>query len=428
MVSLLREVAESFPDKRTGANRHFSMCDITLAAFSVFFTQSESFLDFQRQIGRKNGRHNLASLFGVADVPSDNHIRSMLDEVEALRVYPVFGRILDELQSCGELDRWRSVGNDIVLTVDGTEYFRSQKIHCSRCHVSNHTSGMVDYSHKLLSPAIVKPGESRAIALAPEFIRGEDGERKAEGELSAAKRWVRTNGERLSPLGVTVCGDDIYASGPFLRLLREYEMNFVCVCKPQSHKYLTEYIASLEAEGEIERCTESVRYRGRKRTVSYRWIADVPLSAEADAPIVDWVEVRIKEDSGRQVYANSFVTNHRVTADTVAEVVAAGRARWKVENEDINTLKTKGYHLEHNFGHGKKNLCETLATLNILAFLMHTILDLYDQRYALLRQERGRRTRFFQELGTLTGYIYFPNWQAVLIFMIEQLELPDPGG
>ena len=37
-----------------------------------------------------------------------------------------------------------------------------------------------------------------------------------------------------------------------------------------------------------------------------------------------------------------------------------------VENENNNTLKTKGYHLEHNFGHGKQHLSSFLATLNIL--------------------------------------------------------------
>ncbi len=73
-------------------------------------------------------------------------------------------------------------------------------------------------------------------------------------------------------------------------------------------------------------------------------------------------------------------------------------------HEDINTLKTKGYNLEHNFGHGKEHLSETLATLNILAFLLHTMLDLGDRRYQLLRTTRGRRTRFFQELGILACY------------------------
>ena len=35
-------------------------------------------------------------------------------------------------------------------------------------------------------------------------------------------------------------------------------------------------------------------------------------------------------------------------------LVAAGRRRWKIENENNNTLKTKGYQFEHNFGHGKQ--------------------------------------------------------------------------
>jgi hypothetical protein len=34
----------------------------------------------------------------------------------------------------------------------------------------------------------------------------------------------------------------------------------------------------------------------------------------------------------------------------------AGRCRWKIENECFNTLKNQGYHLEHNYGHGQKNL------------------------------------------------------------------------
>jgi hypothetical protein len=36
------------------------------------------------------------------------------------------------------------------------------------------------------------------------------------------------------------------------------------------------------------------------------------------------------------------------------------RAGW---DEDYNTLKTKGYNLEHNFGHGKQHLASFLATL-----------------------------------------------------------------
>jgi hypothetical protein len=60
-----------------------------------------------------------------------------------------------------------------------------------------------------------------------------------------------------------------------------------------------------------------------------------------------------------------------VSRENVAELAAAGRARWKIENETFNVLKTKGYNLEHNFGHGKQHLATVLAILNLLAFGCH---------------------------------------------------------
>jgi hypothetical protein len=55
---------------------------------------------------------------------------------------------------------------------------------------------------------------------------------------TAAARWLGRMGEQLSPLSVTIMGDDLYAHQPFLSAVREEEMNFLCVCKPDSHKYL----------------------------------------------------------------------------------------------------------------------------------------------------------------------------------------------
>ncbi len=49
------------------------------------------------------------------------------------------------------------------------------------------------------------------------------------------------------------------------------------------------------------------------------------------------------------------------------------RARWKIENETFNTLKTQDYHFEHNFGHWKKNLSTNLALLMMLAFFVDQI-------------------------------------------------------
>ena len=66
-----------------------------------------------------------------------------------------------------------------------------------------------------------------------------------------------------------------------------------------------------------------------------------------------------------------------------------------------------------------------LATFNVLAFLFHTILDLMDSRYQCIRQFLPRK-RFFNDLRALTCYLRFDSWDALMAFMIKELELEPP--
>jgi hypothetical protein len=145
---------------------------------------------------------------------------------------------------------------------------------------------------------------------------------------------------------------------------------------------------------------------------------------DQEALQVNWCELTItREDTGEQLYKNAFCTDFPVLETTVEAIVRDGRARWKVENENNNVLKTKGYHLEHNFGHGSQYLSFLLLTLNLLAFLFHTVLDLVDEKYRLIRQELRTRRRFFQDMETLLRYFVFPSWGDLLEFMFKGLEL-----
>jgi len=44
----------------------------------------------------------------------------------------------------------------------------------------------------------------------------------------------------------------------------------------------------------------------------------------------------------------SWVTDITITPENLMQLMRAGRARWKIENETFNTLKTQGYHFDHN--------------------------------------------------------------------------------
>ena len=66
------------------------MADISRSAFSLFFTQSQSFLSDQRSLGEHRETSARRTPFGTAKFPTDNRIRSMLDRSHPLLSQPAF--------------------------------------------------------------------------------------------------------------------------------------------------------------------------------------------------------------------------------------------------------------------------------------------------------------------------------------------------
>lgn len=137
--------------------------------------------------------------------------------------------------------------------------------------------------------------------------------------------------------------------------------------------------------------------------------------------MVNWCELKTTKPDGKVLYHNAFATNHKINKDNVIEIAGAGRARWKIENENNNTLKTKGYHLTHNYGHGKQHLSSLLCSMIILALLFHTLLEVGDERYRQVREKLPRHTQpiwGWETFGCLTmgGYAGLPEYFAGCFF------------
>jgi hypothetical protein len=141
---------------------------------------------------------------------------------------------------------------------------------------------------------------------------------------------------------------------------------------------------------------------------------------------VNWCELVSTDADGQVLFRHAWATSHGITDENVGELTLAGRARWKIENENNNTLKTKGYHFEHNFGHGKRHLSNLFATLILLAFLVHTTLDCIDTAYRSVRDALPSRRTFFEHLRALIQYLPFDDWHHLMRFMNQRLS-PDSG-
>lgn len=416
------------PDHRPGGNRTtYEITDAVLSAFSVFVMQSPSFLAHQREMQRMKGRDNIQTLFGVHATPSDNQIRNLLDPLHPHRVGVIFWGVYREMAAQGLLAEHRGIGGNLLCGMDGTLYFSSQHIHCENCTRRQH-GDTTTYSHSVIVPVLVAPGSNQVFCLEPEFIVPQDGAEKQDCEQNAIKRWVERNARQFGGEQVTLLADDLHSKQPTCELCLAHHLNFIFVCLPQSHPTLYEELELLAKLGGSQpgiRQHQVRHWNGRFWELRvYRYVNQVPLRSGPDALLVNWCEVTIvQEKTGERLYFNQFITNHLLDDSVVAAVVDSGRARWKTENESHNVLKNYGYHLEHNFGHGKQYLSSVLLSLNLLAFLLHTILHVTDSVYLAVRQELGTRQTFFNDLRTLTRYMLFKSWNHLLNFMFVQLEL-----
>lgn len=393
------------------------MSDAALSAFSVFFTQSPSFLDFQARMKKKHSKSNAETIFGVHQLPSTSQICNLLDPIEPKAVYPLLADIGEKLMASGHLDGYRSLSDTWLVALDGTDTFSSAAIHCESCCRQAVDNGKVRHRHVAVTPVLVAPGKGAVVPLPPEFVRRQDGGDKQDCEILAAKRWLETWGPRYAPRRVTLLGDDLYCRQPFCEAVLAQGMAFLLTCKPESHPLLYEWIGDFERLGLVRTVTRIKRHGAVRHTERYRFANQVPLRDSDDALLVDWCEVVITNDRQETVYRNAWATSHAVTDDTVAAVVQAGRSRWKIENENNNVLKNHGYHFEHNFAHGKKHLSNLLATFNLLAFLVHTALDFLDLAYQAARQAAPSRRTFFEQMRTLLHFVLFKDWDEFLLFM-----------
>jgi hypothetical protein len=425
LKGILHRQLASLPDPRhRGPNTRYTMQEAALGAFGIFFTQSPSFLEYQRRLQHTKGHNNAQTLLGVERIPCDNQVRTLLDPIAPRHLDAVFVEVFKGLEQHHMLAHFRVLDDQLLVALDGTNYFSSKAIHCPNCLTRQLTNGQTLYYHAAITPAIVCPGQAQVIALPPEYIMPQDGHAKQDCERAGGKRWLATHAAQVAPYGVTFLGDDLYSNQPFCALVLQHRCNFIFTCKPDSHPRFYERVAFWQANDAMA-AREAHHWNGRFTEVTLvRYLNDVLLRSGDDAMSVNWFDLTVVNPStGEQLYYNSYITNHRLRADNVMGIAHAGRGRWKIENENNNVLKTKGYHLEHNFGHGKQYLSAFLLSLNLLAFLFHTVLEWSDDKYALLRQVLARRQTFFHDIEALMRYMVFEHWDHLMDFMIRGLEL-----
>lgn len=415
----LSSLFQDIPDTREAVKTDYSIHDAMMSGFACMYFQDPSLLQFQQRLKEAENRDNLQTLFGVNAIPGETQLRDIADEVGSEEFRPIFKDYFSRLQRGKHLLQYQLFDGLYICSIDGTQYFHSNNIHCSGCLRTNHKNGEVSYSHKVLQAAVMHPDMRQVIPLMPEEIRNTDGTIKQDCEINAAKRLIPSIKKDHPQLGLIIVGDDLFSRQPFIKDVLAAGYHYIFTVKADSHKYLMDWIDAYDNEDINElRTTDE---KGRIHV--YQWVNTVPLYGSADSIDVNFFQYKIiskdKKGNEKTTYKSSWVTDIEITEENVATLVKGARCRWKIENECFNTLKNQGYHIEHNYGHGEKNLCFNFFLLTLLAFFFHQIFELTDHLYQACRIKYGSKRNLWDNLRSYIRIFVFDSWDILLDFALN---------
>lgn len=342
-----------------------TLADAMMSGFALFALKEPSLLAFDQR--RKQDAKNLEMIFHIGHVPCDTHMRELLDPRNPEELRPAFQNIFRELARGNVLQEMLFLDDYYLLALDGTEYFSSTQVCCEHCLQKVLRSGEVVYYHQFLGAALVCPGRREVIPLMPEPILKQDGQDKNDCERNALKRWLDKYRQDHPSLRVIATLDALYANAPVIRDLRKAQMLWIIRVKEDGHAFLFEQVQQQAEQGRVEEFA-LVGEDGVHRRYRLAW--NLPLNGSHPGVRVDFLEVWEASADGRRHFAYIVDPRLSLSRPRAERLMWGGRSRWKVENETFNTLKNQGYHLEHNYGHGYRNLSVVLMMLMMLAFLV----------------------------------------------------------
>lgn len=394
LIPRVRRRFETIPDARRCPA--FSLADTLMAGLALFSLKDPSLLAFQR----RTLDHNLRSVFGLKAIPSDTQIREILDDVDPQHVRPAYREVFRQLQRAKILEDYAFLDGHYLVALDGVEYFCSQKVHCAQCLTRQHRAGTTSYYHQLLAAAIVHPDFPEVLPLSPEPIQRHDGQEKNDCERNAARRWVKRFRQDHPHLKVIVVEDALSSNAPHIRDLRAANLRFLLGVKPGDHQHLFAQVVERLEVGPAVDFEEIEATTGIKR--GYLYLEDVPLNEANQEVRVNFLQY-LEVSAAGEVQQFSWVTDLVLTESTIRQAPRGGRARWKIENETFNTLKNQGYHFEHNYGHGEKNLSVVLAVLMMLAFLIDQVQQKCNPLFRAAWKKKGPKCALWEAVRQLFG-------------------------
>lgn len=397
----VRNSFEQVAEAGNGASQ-IPMTDCLMSGYAMFSLKDPSLLTFDRR-RRSAEQHNLMSIYGIKQAPCDTQMRKRLDPVEPDSLRPPFTEVFRRAQRGKLLEEMVYMEGCHLISGDGTTYFVSEKLSSPSClRKTSSKTGKVTYSLQTYAAVIVHPDHKEVIPLPPEPIFNHDGDNKNDCERNACRRWLDKFRKDHPHLKVILIEDGLSPNAPHIRDIIEHDCHFILGLKEGDHAYLSTCLDEAVAGGEaIDHDIQDEK--DPEVHHHFRFKNGVPINESNQDLLVNVLEYW--QTRGDEIKHFCWVTDFIITRENAYSIMRGGRARWKVENETFNTLKNQGYHFEHNYGLGKKNLSMVFVMLMMLAFLVDQVQQLSCPLLLAAWKESGPKRELWENMRSVFRYV-----------------------
>ena len=421
LIKTLRQDFEKIPDHRA-KNASIPLPDALMSGFAMFSLKDPSLLAFEERW--REDPVSLHGVYGVVNIPCDSQMRTICDEVAPKFLRRPFRSLFRQLQRGKALEQMTWMDGHYLLALDGTGIYSSEKVSSPYCLKKKKSNGHDEYYQQMLGAAIVHPVHREVIPLCPEMIIQQDGTTKQDCERKAARRLLADFRREHPHLKCVVIEDGISSNAPHIEDLIKHDLRFILGAKPGDHAFLFEQMDIAVERGEA---VEFFHPDPVKKDIlhTYRFVNGVSLNKSNRDVLVNLLEYWQLDDKGKMIRF-SWVTDMEITRENVYDIMRAGRARWRIENETFNTLKNQGYNLGHNYGLGKKHLSAVFVQLMMLAFLVDQVQQLCCPLFQAARKSCRCQKSLWENIRSWFNQFICPSMEAILRAIIAKTKVPIP--
>jgi len=349
----LPRLVKGVASARDGSRTRIATSTVLLAWVIGFCTRIRS----REELGRLLDRPGVRKLFG-GHVSSDT-LGRVLTQVDSDSLRESV--LVPVVRTIRHNKAWKngSVHGQILVAIDGSESFRTQKQPCPRCSsrllevkVGGEYTYITEYYHRAVCAYII--GTHPRVYLDIEPVAA------GEGEVPAAMRLVTRLARHYGRWIDGIVADHAFAGAPFLNHVRSLRFHYIVRVKDEERRFLTKAAADDCAHRAADDSwTERIGHRNLHVTVWDKegYTAWKGLAQPARVVVCDEKELaqepnrrRKSLEPERQRTRAFFATSYPPRRFPAHAVWLAYHRRWDIENGGFRQLKHE-WHWDHPFVH-----------------------------------------------------------------------------